>query len=577
MLDLILRGGRLIDGSGGPAETGDVAIDAGRIVEVGGRCERAARREIDFDGALVTPGFLDIHTHYDAQIHWDPLVSPSSEHGVTTVVIGNCGLGLAPVHPADRGALQGLLGGVEDIPRECLDAGLAFGWQEYPEYLAAIESMPRAVDVGTLVGHGALRIHALGHERAIREPAAADEIQTMVRQLERAMQAGALGLSSSRSRSDRDDRGQPTPSCFAKDEETHALAGVLAALGEGLIELSFRGSAGDEPERLGEELAWMSRLAEVSGRMVTFGLAQLDAAPDAWRTAYAAATSAAERGLDLRPQTLGRMQSVLLGLDAVHPFAYRPSYRALAELPVSARAERLREPGLRRRILEEESGPVPAADPFAALFSFDPDRIFPLEDPPDYEPGPEKSLASLARQQGLLPLEMLYDLLLEERGERLLLYAVANYHGGDLDASREMVAHPASILGLGDGGAHYGLICDASVQTFLLTHWARDRKRGPGFPLEWLVHKLTAEPASLFGLHDRGRLQPGLRADLNVIDFANLGLAPPRLVRDLPAGAKRFVQSARGYERTIVAGEVTREDGRDTGARPGRLARRVAR
>lgn len=571
MIDLVIRAGRIVDGTGAPARPGDVAIDAGRIVSVGGRCAVPARREIDADGAIVTPGFVDLHTHYDAQVLWDPHVTPSNGHGVTTVVVGNCGLGLAPVREADRGALQGLLGGVEDIPRESLEAGVDWGWSSLPDYLARIAEQRRAVDVGVFAGHGALRIFALGAERAARDRASVSEVETMQAELAAGLEAGALGFSTSRSRSDRDDRGRPTPSCFAEDVETHALAQVLSRRGEGVIELAFRGSAGDEPERLLEEVAWIRDLAARTHRPVTFGVAQLDAAPDAWRAAYAAAGEARAEGLVMRPQALGRMQSVLLGLDAVHPFKYRPGYRAVADLPTAERAARLRDPALRERILNEPSDPAPAEDPFAALFDFDPLRIFPLEDPPDYEPGREKSLSRLAEERGASSSEVLYDILVEGDGEATLLYAVANYAEGDLSASREMLAHPCSLLGLGDGGAHMGLLCDASVPTFLLTHWTRDRTRGPQFPLEWMVHRLTGEPAELLGLGDRGRLAPGLRADLNVIDPATLTLEPPRMVHDLPAGARRFVQHARGYLTTLVAGQPTRESGVDTGALPGGL------
>lgn len=573
MIDLVIRGGRICDGSGDPSFSADLAIDDGRIVSVGDRYAGSSRRTIDADGALVTPGFVDLHTHYDAQLIWDPRVSPSNAHGVTTVVVGNCGLGLAPARPEDRDALEGLLGGVEDIPRETLREGLDWDWQDHPDYLARIASSPRAVDVGAFVGHAALRIFALGAERAGREVAAAEEVEVMRRALDEAMAAGALGLSTSRSRSDRDDRGRPTPSCFAADAETHALADVLAARGVGVVELSFRGSAGDEPEYLDEEVAWMRDLAARTHRPVTFGLAQLDADPGAWRRAYGAAAAAKERGLELRPQTLGRMQSVLLGLDAVHPFQYRPSYRPLADRPRAERARRLRDPELRRRILAEVSDPAPPDDPFASLFGFEGERIFPLEDPPDYEPGPEKSLGAIAERAGASVFERLYDQLVAGEGDAVLLYAVANYAEGDLSASHEMMAHPCSLLGLGDGGAHMGLLCDSSVPTFLLAHWSRDRTRGPRFPIEWLVHRLTEEPARFLGLNDRGRLAPGLRADVNVIDPDRLALEPPRLVHDLPAGARRFVQGARGYRATIVRGEPTRESGEDTGAMPGGLAR----
>ncbi len=442
MIDLLIRGGQLVDGEGGEPVVGDLAINGDRIVEVGGRSSHTARRVLDADGALVTPGFVDIHTHYDAQVHWDPLVSPSSEHGVTTVVVGNCGLGLAPVHPGDQKTLQALLGGVEDIPQRSLDAGLQWTWQRYAEYMAAIDAMPRSVEVATLVGHAALRLHAMGPERAYREAARADEIAAMQRLLGEAFDAGALGFSTSRSRLDRDFEGRSTPSCFAEDRETEALAKVLADRGQGVIELAFRGSAGDEPERFESELDWMRDLAAASRRPVTFGLAQLDAIPDRWQRAHEVAGRARASGVELRPQTLGRMQSVLVGLEAVHPFANRPSYRPLAALPLGDRLRRLRDRNTRARILAEPSGPPSDDDPFSGLFSYDANRIFILEAVPDYEPGPEKSLASVARFRGVEPMSLLYDLILEDEGRRLLLYAVANYHGGDHAATKASCCAP---------------------------------------------------------------------------------------------------------------------------------------
>ncbi|MEZ4331880.1 MAG: amidohydrolase family protein [Myxococcota bacterium] len=573
MIDLLIRGGRIVDGDGGAPFTGDLAIDQGRIVEVGPRSSTSARRVLDADGALVTPGFLDVHTHYDAQVHWDPLVSPSGEHGVTTVVVGNCGLGLAPVRPPDRKALQALLGGVEDIPQGALEAGLVWTWEDQPGYLAALDGSPRAVDVGVLVAHAALRLYVMGPTRAYEDAARDDDLASMRRLLKEALDAGTLGFSTSRSRLDRDFEGRTTPACAASDAETRSLAGVLAEAGRGVFQLVYRGAAGDEPERFEEELAFMHGIARAIRRPVTFGLAQLDAIPDRWQRAFEVADRARAEGLALRPQTLGRMQTIVVGLETVHPFAHRPSYRALACLPRTERVARLRDPATRARILAEPSGPAPPDDPYSALFDYAPDRVFPIETPPDYEPGPEKSLAALARSRGVEPQALLYDLLLEEDGQRLFFFAVANYHGGDHAVARAMLAHPSSLLGLGDGGAHSGMICDAAQSTFMLTHWARDRTRGPGFPLEWVVRRLTSEPAALFGLRDRGRLRPGLRADVGVIDPAALALEPPRVVRDLPTGARRLVQGARGYRATFVAGVQTRDDGVDTGARPGRLAR----
>ena len=370
MIDLVIRGGQIIDGSGSEPGSGDVAIDAGRIVEVGTRCTLAARREISADGAYVTPGFVDIHTHYDAQVLWDPLVSPSSEHGVTSVVVGNCGLGLAPARESDRPALKRLLGGVEDIPQETLDEGIRWSWEDYPEYLDALDANPRSVEVGALVGHAALRVYAMGAERAFRDAARPGEISEMADQLRRALGAGALGLSTSRSGLDRDCDGRPTPSYFAEDKEFDSLADVLGEQDRGICELSFRGSAGDDPDALEGELAWMRDFAARAKRPVTFGLAQFDAWPDLWKLAYDRALDARAAGIELRPQTLGRLQSVLVGLQTVHPFAYRPSYLALGDLPLAERVRRMRDPGLRQRILSEAPLPAPESDPFSALFDY---------------------------------------------------------------------------------------------------------------------------------------------------------------------------------------------------------------
>ncbi len=573
MLDVLIRGGRIADGRGGPMAAGDVAIEAGRLVEIGGRISQAARHVIDADGALVTPGFVDVHTHYDAQLHWDPQATPTNRHGVTTLVIGNCGLGLAPVRPADRPALQGLMGGVEDIPLDALDEGLDFAWEDLADYCAALEALPLAVDVGVLVAHAALRVFAMGAERAYHETANAREIEQMAELLRQAIAAGALGVSTSRSRLDRDTTGRVTPCVQADDHEVDRLADTLAVSGRGLFQLAYRGSAGDEIEGFESELAWLRRLAERASRPISFGIAQLDAAPDLWRRAFSLAREAKAIGLTIRPQVLGRMQSVLIGLETVHPFRYRPSYRAIEGLPVAERAARMRAPELRARILAEEAGTIPDDDPFASLFAFDPERIYVWDDRPDYEPGPEWSLERLAARVDITPTALLYDRITANDGDEMLLYAVANYAGGDDATNREMIASPHSLLGLGDGGAHSGLLCDASVPTGLLSHWCRDRRRGPRLPLEFVVRQLTRESADLFGLHDRGRLEVGLRADLNVIDFDALSLERPCVRYDLPAGARRIVQEARGYLATIVGGEITRLHDEDTGARPGRIAR----
>jgi N-acyl-D-aspartate/D-glutamate deacylase len=573
MLDRLIRGGRIVDGGGGPPFTGDVGVADGRIAAIGAHLDGPARETLDAHGLLVTPGFLDIHTHYDAQVLWDPCLEPSSSHGVTTVVIGNCGVGLAPARPDAREALIRLLEGVEDIPAATLRAGIDWSWESFPQLLDALAARPRALDVAALVTHSALRIDVLGAERAGAERATPDEVRRMAALTHEALDAGALGVSTSRNALHRDSTGRLAPSCFAAPDELAALADALRESGRGLLELSYRGSAGDDPAAAASELEWMRHTSARSGRPLTFGSAQLEAAPEQWRALYRGAQEAVRAGAQLWPQTLGRSHAVLVGLPTVHPFAHRPSYGALAPLPPAQRAERLRDPALRARILAEPAQPAPSSDPFAAVLGFALDRVFPLGDPPCYEPAPADSVAARAARAGRDALGLLYDLMLEREGAALLLYMSANYCAGDLEVVREMLEHPRSILGVGDAGAHCGMLCDAGVPTFMLAHWVRDRTRGPRLPVEGVVRKLTAEPAALFGLADRGRLAPGLRADLNLIDPQAVQLEVPRLVHDLPAGGRRLVQAARGYVATLVAGEVVRERGCDTGARPGRLAR----
>jgi N-acyl-D-aspartate/D-glutamate deacylase len=565
--DLIIKGGTVVDGTGSAPFTADIAIAGDQIAEVG-RVTGQARQTIDADGLLVTPGFVDVHTHYDGQITWDPLLTPSCWHGVTTVVMGNCGVGFAPVRPGSEDWLIQLMEGVEDIPGTALAEGITWGWETFPEYLNAVERAPKALDVGTQVPHGAVRAYVMGERGAHNEPATAEDIEAMADLVRQGVEAGALGFSTSRTLAHRAIDGEPVPGTFAAEDELFGIGRVLGELGRGVFELAPAGALGEDlaaPER---EMAWMRKLATSIGRPVTFVLTQNDADPGAWRRLLALSAEAAEDGAAVRPQVHGRTVSLLLGHQTFHPFNFAPSW---AEIALRAPAEQLMclaDPERRRRLVAEMEI---CTDPIVRGF-MRPDRTFPLGDPPDYEPSPEASIAALAAREGRSPWEVLYDTLFTNGGLELLNAPVLNYTDRNLDAAREMLAHPTSAFGLGDGGAHAGQTCDASTTTFMLTHWARDRTHDR-LPVEWVVKKMTSATASLFGLADRGVLTAGAKADVNLIDFDRLRLHRPVLAHDLPAGAGRLIQRADGYVATFVSGVQTLADGEETGSRPGVLIR----
>ncbi len=564
MHDLVIRGGTIVDGTGAPSRTGDVAIDGDRITAVGGTAG-PARRTIDATGKLVTPGWVDIHTHYDGQVTWDPYLTPSSWHGVTTVVMGNCGVGFAPARPDKHDWLIGLMEGVEDIPGTALTAGMQWGWESFPEYMDAVAAMPRALDVAAQVPHGAVRAYVMGERGARNEPATADDIARMAAIVKDGIAAGAVGFTTSRTLLHRAVDGEPVPGTFAAEDELLGIGRVMGELGRGVFEM-----ASDlMPE--GQELAWMEKLSTETRRPITFACLQNDIDPGQWRRLLEASATANARGAHMAPQVAARPTSLLMGLQSsAHPFIGYASYQALAHLPIDERVRRMREPAVRRSILEEK---VQFTNAIAAYVASAFHKLFPLGDPPDYEPAPEKSVAAIAAREGRTPQEVAYDLLLQRDGRELLYFPLLNYAGGDFEPIREMLQHPDAILGLADGGAHCGLICDASMPTFLLVHWVRDRTRGERLPLEMLVHRQTQQTADLYGFTDRGRLTPGLLADVNVIDLDTLALAPPEMVFDLPAGGRRLVQRAQGYCATVKSGEVIFEDGTATGAMPGRLLR----
>ena len=565
--DLVIRGGLVVDGTGGAPRPADVAVDGSSITAVGVVPDRGAE-EMDAAGLVVTPGFVDIHTHYDGQASWDPTLAPSSWHGVTTLVMGNCGVGFAPARPERREWLIGLMEGVEDIPGSALSEGMRWGWESFPEFLDFLGSTPRAVDVATLVPHGAVRAYVMGERGARNQPATPEDVVEMGRIVEEAVDAGAVGVSTSRTIVHRAVDGEPVPGTFAAEEELFGMGRALARAGRGVFELAPAGIQGEDLSAPDKEFAWMRRLAEDTGLPVSYGFVQHDLAPDDWKRLLDLAGAAFDQGIPLRPQVTGRPIGLLMGLQTFHPLSTRPTFLALAGLALDEVVARLRDPDVRRQALSEE----PKVQ-MPAYISLGFDRIFQLGDPPDYEPEAERSIASRAEQEGREAAELFYDLLLEREGRELLMRPLLGYSDFSLEPLREMLLHPATALGIGDGGAHVRAICDASTPTFMLTHWVRDRSRGPRIPLEVVIKKMTADNAVLYGMNDRGVLAAGRRADLNIIDLDHLRLLPPEFVRDLPGGAGRLVQGASGYVATVVGGQTTRRNDSDTGARPGRLVR----
>jgi len=562
MHDIVIRGGTVVDGTGGARRTADVAIAGDRIAEVG-RVDGPARREIDADGLLVLPGWVDVHTHYDGQATWDPDLTPSSWHGVTTTVFGNCGVGFAPVRSGTEDYLINLMEGVEDIPGSVLAEGIDFAWESFPEYLSVLASTPRVMDVGAQLPHGALRFYVMGDRGADHaEVPTADELAEMHRLVVEAVRAGALGFTTSRTVKHRAADGRPTPSLSADAPELAAVADALAEAGAGLIQCNSDFERG--------EFELLRQMAERAGRPLSVLLLQVDHDPDRWRTTLAGIEAANRDGVRATGQVGCRPIGVMMGLDtSVHPFRGYRTYAEVENLPLSERVARLRDDAeLRRRLLSERPD-----DSYTQWMDRALTKSFELADPLDYEPDPSCAVAARAAASGIDRWELALDLLLRDDGRALLLYPFENYTAGNLDAVAEMLAHPDTICGLGDGGAHVATICDASYPTTLLTHWTRDRRRGQQLPLELLVRKQTRSTAETFGLLDRGVVAPGYKADLNVVDHDALGVDRPRIAYDLPAGGKRLVQHSVGYRHTIVSGVEVSADGQLTGARPGVLLR----
>jgi N-acyl-D-aspartate/D-glutamate deacylase len=571
MHDLIISGGTLVDGTGAEARTADVAVDEGRITEVG-RPSGGATRVIDADGLLVTPGWVDIHTHYDGQATWDPILAPSSWHGVTTLVMGNCGVGFAPARPDRREWLIGLMEGVEDIPGAALSEGIEWEWETFPQYLDALERRRWTVDVGTQVPHGAVRAYVMGERGARNEPADPEEIDAMRAIVLEAIRAGALGFSTSRTIGHRAIDGEPVPGTYAAEDELFGIGSALAEAGAGVFELAPVGSAGELLSDAVKEVDWMRRLSAKIDRPVSYVLLQVDDEPELWRSQLAASLEACAEGARLHPQVAGRPTGILSGHHTtLCLLGDIPAYAELRARGLSPAelSRTLADPEVRRRITEWK----PTSPDQAAAMEKAYGRTFDLGDPPDYEPGPERSLAGLAAARGSTPLQVAYDLMAAHEGQGLLYIPILNYATGDLDHVREMLLHPQGALGLSDGGAHTGTICDASMPTFMLTHWTRDRSRGSTLPLPYIVKKQTHDTARLYGMPDRGTVEPGMLADFNLIDYDALSLGRPYVTSDLPAGGSRLLQKSGGYVATIKAGRVTFEHGHDTGELPGRLVR----
>jgi len=562
---LVIRGGTIADGRGGELFEADIAVSGGRIVEVG-KVTAKGREEIDARGKLVTPGFVDVHTHYDGQVTWSNDITPSSQNGVTTVIMGNCGVGFAPCRPTDHVLLIELMEGVEDIPEPVLAAGIPWEWESYPDYANWLARRSYDVDVGSLLPHAALRVYVMGERGAQREPSTAEDNQKMAALAADAIRAGALGFSTSRTLNHRNSRGEHTPTLKAGEDELTAIAAAMRKAGPGYLQFVL------DPDTVEHDLSMMLRVADSAKCPISFLVTQHTRTPQLYRQTLDTLADANKRGLSVTAQVAARAVGLLLGLElSRNPFQSYPSYKKIAHLPLAERVRQMRDPSVRAAILSEQ-----ATKTSDALFNRpNYDKMFLLGDPPDYEQPWENSLGARAKREGRTPQELAYDAMLENDGRGMLYAPATNYAGGNLDAVYDMLRDPSAVPGLSDGGAHCGIICDASFPTYLLTHWTRDRTRGAKLTIPFVVAAQARRAAELVGLRDRGLLQAGYKADINVIDYDRLRLHPPEVHYDLPMGGRRLVQQVDGYEATIVSGVVSRRDGKDTGARAGRLVRGV--
>jgi len=569
--DLLIRGGTVVDGTGSPARTADVAVANGRIATVG-KDLGSARRTLNADGLIVAPGWVDVHTHYDGQAVWDQSLSASLNQGATTVVMGNCGVGFAPVLPEKREWLIYMMESVEDIPRESLSAGIDWRWETFPEYLDALAAIPHTIDIGTQVPHAALRVYVMGERGENNEPATAEDIAKMAAITRTAIEAGALGFSTSRTMVHATPAGVPIPGTFAGEDELIGIGQGIAQAGRGLMEVVTDAVIGNNLALVDKEMRWMRQIA-ASGCPITFLLAQTNLLPNVWSDLLQRCETANREGARIIPQVFSRPVTLLFSFQGEHPFHYMPSYAPLKDLPHAEKMQALRNPDIRRRLLEEED-PSTAGIQIAYKQPSTWQMTFPMGQPLNYFPDPENNVAAIAARRGCSVKEAAYDLLLEHDGRAFLMFAGAGYADKNRDALHTMLIHPLTVMGGSDAGAHMRFICDISSQTFMLTNWVRDSKGSRyQLPLEFVVKKQTHDTARLFGIYDRGTLEPGKKADINLIDLNGLHIETPEMVYDLPAGKPRLLQKARGYEATVVSGEIVQEHGQETGARPGRLVR----
>ena len=568
MHDTVIRGATIVDGSGKPGYTGDVALEDGKIAQVGGKAS-AGKREIDANGLLVTPGWVDVHTHYDGQATWDSELAPSSWHGVTTILMGNCGVGFAPVRGTDHSDLIGMMESIEEIPGIALADGLKWNWETFPQYLDALEQMPRAIDVAAKIPHHPLRVYVMGDRAVRREAATADDIATMRDAVRQGLEAGAFGFTTSRTNSHKTPTGEMVPGRYSEVDELLGIGSAFKGLNHGAF--GVNSDFDDEAE----ELKWMTKFGQDTGRPVWFLLTDRPTDLERWKRLMSGVHKARSQGAMVTAQIAGRPVGVLLGIDtALHPFSIRPSWQELLKLPADQRIARMQDPAFRAKVLSE----APSEELLSRLSQFRQhitrrwNRMFPLNDPPNYEPEEKDSIAAIAARSNHSPDEVAYDYL-AQGADRFLFFPIVGYNEDNLNVIQTMLEDDTTILGLSDGGAHCSSIIDASVPSWMLIHWARDRSRGPRLPLENMVKRQTGDTAKFFGFHDRGLLKVGMKADVNVIDYANLRLHKPEVRYDLPMNGRRLVQRVDGYRHTFVSGVSTFEDGIYNGAKPGRLVR----
>ena len=577
MSNILIQNANLVDGTGAPARLADVLVEAGKIaaIEEPGRIAPDGVEVIDAKGLLLTPGFVDVHTHYDGQVTWDPILTPSSWHGVTTVVMGNCGVGFAPAKADERGWLIELMEGVEDIPGTALHEGIKWDWESFPEYLDALDKLPRTLDIATQIPHGALRVYVMGKRGADQEPATGEDLDRMAALVKEAVEAGALAFSTNRLPGHTSIHGDPVPGTFAPAEELTRMAQAVVDGGGEILQVVPAGAGNEEAGAIPREVDLYTEISLATGATVTFSAPQNHPYPDEWREVMAKCHAAFAKGAKVVPQVLSRGSGLMLSLDTFNPFSYTEAYQAIPNEPHEDRIAALRDPSNREAILMAATENNPSMMILGpALHS-----TFAMEKGVVFEPEVADSIGARAEASGVDPMELIYDTMVDlaeqstDGKTRVLAVFFSGYAEGNLDAVETMMRDEISVLGLGDGGAHCSMICDASWPAFVLQHWVRDRTRGAKIDIEEAVKMMSKEGADLYGLGDRGTIEVGKRADVNVIDLDEVELQLPEVIDDLPTGASRIVQRAKGIKFTLCAGEITFRDGEPTGARPGRLIR----